>query len=52
MYIISKKDTDYLKKGKKYKIINADIFEYQIEYVENHFMWIEKSDTEKFEYHV
>ena len=52
MYVISKKDTDYLKKDEQYKIVNADYFEYQIEYRPNHLMWISKDDTDNFEYHV
>ena len=52
MYVISKKDTDYLKKDEQYKIVNADYFEYQIEYRPNNLMWIGKDDTDNFEYHV
>lgn len=52
MYVVSKKDTDYLKKGEKYFIVNADRFEYQIEYISKHLMWIGKDDTDNFEYHV
>ena len=52
MYVISKKDTDYLKKGKKYKVIDADYYEYLIEYKPKHLMWIGKDDTDNFEYHV
>ena len=52
LYVISKKDTDYLEKGKKYMIVNADYYEYQIEYMPKHYTWIGKGDTEHFEYHV
>ena len=52
MYVISKKDTDYLTKGEKYEIVNADCYEYQIEYKPKHLMWIGKEDTDNFEYYV
>lgn len=52
MYVIAKKGTKYLKKGDKYKIINADTYEYEIEYATNRSLWIGKDDTENFEYHV
>ena len=52
MYVISKKDTDYLKKGDKYFVVNADYFEYQIEYKPKHLMWIGKDDINNFEYYV
>lgn len=52
MYVISKKDTDYLTKDEKYKVVNADYYEYQIEYKPKHLIWIGKDDIANFEYHV
>lgn len=48
--LYQKKDTDYLKKDKKYPIVKTTAFEYQIEYISNHYMWIGKDDTSNFEY--
>lgn len=52
MFVISKKDTDYLKKGQKYKIIKTFNLEYQIEHMPNHYMYIGKDDTSNFEYYL
>lgn len=52
MHVISKVDTDYLKKGEKYNITRISRLEYQIEIAPKHYSWIGKDDTVHFEYHI
>lgn len=52
MYVISKINTDYFTKDEQYIVVNADKYEYQIEYKPNHLTWIGKDEVDKFEYHV
>ena len=51
MYVISKKDTKNFVKGRKYQVINADMYDYLIQ-GEIKEEWIYKADEENFEYHV
>lgn len=50
MMVVPKKDMNNLKKGKQYKIVNADMYEYEIECEDNVVLWISKNDA-NFEYH-
>jgi hypothetical protein len=52
MYVIPLRTINVLKKGEKYKIINADTYEYEVEYAAEQSIWINKDDTKTFEYHV
>lgn len=52
MYVISKKDSDCLKKGEKYNILSIEPFEYKIELSKWRFSYIGKEDYSNFEYHL
>lgn len=51
MFVIPKKNMNNLKKGKQYKIINSDMYEYEIECEDEVILWISKDDLSNFEYH-
>lgn len=52
MHVIAKKSFSHFKQGEKYKIVNADMYEYQVEYQKGLWTWIGKDDIEHFDYHV
>lgn len=52
MYVMSKKDSYYLKKGKRYNIVSIEPFDYKIEISKSHFSYIGKEDYSNFEYYL
>ncbi len=52
MYVIALIDFSVFEKDKRYDIVNADAYEYQVEHKKGHYTWIGKDDTVHFEYHV
>lgn len=51
MFVIPKKNMNNLRVGKKYEIINADYYEYEIVCEDDVRLWIDKCDVENFDYH-